>query len=288
MLKGNDHKKKGKKTTITFSSVLEVLIRLVFFLIYPALFATAFTGIKMIVKQLAAVSSIPWNPFVETLVILLVFTIVFGRFFCGFACAFGTYGDFIYFLSTWIRKKMKKRPLHVFDKVSGFMQYLKYVVLGAVLVLCVKGEDSLINLYSPFTTFSRLHTLKLPMNRAGAGIFFAITLGMALESRFFCRFLCPMGAVFSLMPVLPFSVIKRDRENCIKNCKACRMACPASLDIPSTEEGDNILSGECFGCGKCIRRCPRQNIGSTSGKTGWPVLLLFKAALLFAAFWFIG
>ena len=68
------------------------------FIIYPALFSTAFTGIKLIVEQITQRASLPWNSFVQTLVVLLVFTIVFGRFFCGFACAFGTWGiSFILF-----------------------------------------------------------------------------------------------------------------------------------------------------------------------------------------------
>jgi len=37
------------------------------------------------------------------------------------------------------------------------------------------------------------------------------------------------------------------------------MVCPASLELPSKEEGDNAMSGECFACGKCAERCPRRN-----------------------------
>ena len=111
-----------------------------------------------------------------------------------------------------------------------------------------------------------------------------VTAGMALEPRFFCRFLCPMGAVFSLMPVLPFSVIKRNRENCIPNCKACNLVCPASLEIPSDKEGDNAASGECFSCGKCIGKCPKQNThNGFSGKL-WLPMLAVKAVILFVIF----
>ena len=91
----------------------------------------------------------------------------------------------------------------------------------------------------------------------GTGLFLLVTAGMALEPRFFCRFLCPMGAVFSLMPVLPFSVIKRDRENCIPKCKACNLVCPANLEIPSDKEGDNATSGECFFLWKMYRKMPK-------------------------------
>ena len=128
-----------KKKKISVQTIIEVMIRAVFFIIYPALFSTAFTGIKLIVEQITQRASLQWNSFVQTLVVLLVFTIVFGRFFCGFACAFGTWGDFVYFISSMIRKKRKKKPLKCFSKAGKILRYLKYVVLIVVLLLCIKG-----------------------------------------------------------------------------------------------------------------------------------------------------
>ena len=115
-----------KKKKISVQTIIEVMIRAVFFIIYPALFSTAFTGIKLIVEQITQRASLQWNSFVQTLVVLLVFTIVFGRFFCGFACAFGTWGDFVYFISSMIRKKRKKKPLKCFSKAGKILRYLKY------------------------------------------------------------------------------------------------------------------------------------------------------------------
>ena len=257
-----------KKKKISVQTIIEVMIRAVFFIIYPALFSTAFTGIKLIVEQITQRASLPWNSFVQTLVVLLVFTIVFGRFFCGFACAFGTWGDFVYFIS----------------KAGKILRYLKYVVLLVVLLLCIKGYSSAVAVHSPFSAFSRFHQLKMADSLIGTGLFLLVTAGMALEPRFFCRFLCPMGAVFSLMPVLPFSVIKRDRENCIPKCKACNLVCPANLEIPSDKEGDNATSGECFSCGKCIGKCPKQNTHNGLPGKLWLPMLVGKAVVLFVIF----
>ena len=57
---------------------------------------------------------------------------------------------------------------------------------------------------SPWDVFSRLTALKLPAAGYGASIvlFVLILIGMAAQPRFFCQFLCPMGAVFALLPVL--------------------------------------------------------------------------------------
>lgn len=75
----------------------------------------------------------------------------------------------------------------------------------------------------------------------------------------FLQVLLPAGSNFLAASGHAFSVVQRDREQCIKGCKACQMVCPASLELPSKEEGDNAMSGECFACGKCAERCPRRN-----------------------------
>ena len=147
----------------------------------------------------------------------------------------------------------------MFAKSGGVLRYGKYIVLVAVLALAAAGYGSTVSMNSPLSAFSRLHALKPVSSMIGLGLFILILIGMALEPRFFCRFCCPLGAIFSLLPVMPFSVVQRDRERCIKGCKACQMVCPASLELPSKEEGDNAMSGECFACGKCAEQCPRRN-----------------------------
>lgn len=112
-----------KKKKISVQTIIEVMIRAVFFIIYPALFSTAFTRIKLIVEQITQRASLPWNSFVQTLVVLLVFTIVFGRFFCGFACAFGSLSDWVRAAYVWVCKKLKK----------------KLVTLGMELTAAVRG-----------------------------------------------------------------------------------------------------------------------------------------------------
>ena len=85
-----------------------------------------------------------------------------------------------------------------------------------------------------------------------------ILVGMCFEERFFCRNFCPMGAVFSLLPVLPFFALRGERENCIKGCKACTKKCPSNIGLP--EDGSLKVEGDCFQCQKCIDTCPKGNI----------------------------
>lgn len=69
------------------------------FIFYPALFSTAFAGVKSIFQAIAAHQQITWNSFLDVTGLLLLVTILFGRHFCGYACAFGSLGDAMYELT---------------------------------------------------------------------------------------------------------------------------------------------------------------------------------------------
>ncbi len=113
----------------------------------------------------------------------------------------------------------------------------------------------------------------------GFGILILIIAGMAVKERFFCQYLCPMGAVFSLLPVLPFSNLQRKPDLCAPGCNACKKACPVDIKL----EQDGFLNGECIACERCSGVCPRGNL------TRWDkqllknelIPVLIKAALFF-------
>ena len=224
--------------------------------------------------------------FVTVLLVICLYTMVFGRFFCGFACAFGTFGDALHTLYIKSCKKLKKKPVKIPEKAVGILGYMKYLVLLLIVLLCYSGVYGKAQGTSPWDVFSMIHAGNFRLGGYGIGllILFLLMAGMCVQERFFCRFFCPMGAVFSLMPVLPFSVIKRNRENCIPNCKACNLVCPANLEIPSDKEGDNATSGECFSCGKCIGKCPKQNTHNGFLGKLWLPMLVGKAVILFVIF----
>ena len=93
-------------------------IQLLFFIFAPALFSTAFAGVKSVFQAIAAHQTISWNSFLDVTAVLLVVTCLFGRHFCGYACAFGSLGDALYELTVFIRQKVfhKKRPSRILRK----------------------------------------------------------------------------------------------------------------------------------------------------------------------------
>ena len=83
-------------------------------------------------------------------------------------------------------------------------QKVKYLLLAGLVALYVTRQEKLLTGARPWEVFSRLTALRLPPESFGVDIalLVLILLGMAVQPRFFCQFLCPMGAVFALLPVL--------------------------------------------------------------------------------------
>lgn len=234
---------------------LRILIQILFFILVPAAFTSAFSGVKYIFTRLYLHEPIELTAFLSVLIGLSLFTIVFGRFFCGFACAFGTLGDMVYYLSQLVQRVIKKKIPQIPMKVTKKLQWIKYGVLAAIIVLCLTGLYEKTKGYSPWDVFSMITIGKFNMNGYEVGIllFVLILIGMSVKERFFCQFLCPMGAVFAMLPVLPIAALRRNRETCLKKCNACERKCPVHLSI----SGDSSSSGECFRCGKCNDVCPK-------------------------------
>lgn len=262
---------------------LRAAIQLLFFIFLPSAFTTAFSGIKTIFTQIGAGNPIGWSTFLTVLLSLCAYTILFGRFFCGYACAFGTLGDAIHGLYLWICKKCKKKPLKKKKRLEAVLSLVKYLVLFVIVVLCFTGVYSKLSGWNPWDVFSMLRAghLQLQGYLLGVVLLLLILVGMALCERFFCRFLCPMGAVFSLLPVLPWFSVQRKKENCLKGCSACQRVCPADVDVP--EVGSWSIRGDCFQCQKCVQICPKQNVQSGwMGLKNHPVLFTGLRAVVLA------
>ena len=239
---------------------VRAVIQLLYFLFLPSAYTAAFNGVKYIFTQMGTKSHLELTSFVAALIVLCVYTVIFGRFFCGFACAFGSMGDAVRALYVWICKKMKKKPVTMKNSVVKRLQAVKYIVLLLLIVACFTGAYAKTQGMSPWDVFSMLHAgnFKLGGYVVGVVILALIVVGMCFQERFFCRILCPMGAVFSILPVLPLFTLRRDRSECINGCRACTMKCPSDIELAPDTAPE--LSGDCFQCQKCIDTCPKGNI----------------------------
>lgn len=236
---------------------LRYYIQLVFFIGAPALFSGAFNGAKYLFTQIGLGDAIEPTSFLAQLVAVLAFTILFGRFFCGYACAFGAIGDWLYNAVKFVRDKVGIPWPEFPDRLVKVLSLMKYVVLAAICAACFAGVWASFSSYSPWVAFAAI--LSGSIDGIGAialGALALVALLMIVRERAFCQFLCPLGAIFSLMPVLGCSEFVRTRAHCAKNCGRCQEACPVDI----WPDADTIRHGECVSCGRCADVCPMNNV----------------------------
>jgi len=92
----------------------------------------------------------------------------------------------------------------------------------------------------------------LDPSRLAAGIMISLVVISFFLRNFWCRYLCPYGALLGLLALASPFQVKRDKETCI-DCKKCEKICPASITLTSKK---TIRTGECIGCMECVSACP--------------------------------
>ena len=177
-----------------------------------------------------------------------------GRLICGFLCPFGFLQDLLHKIPF---PKIKK------NRITRALSYVKYVILVVLVILIplINGMPGFCKYICPAGTLEAGVPLILLNEKLQEKIGFlfswkvfvlaAILLLCMFCFRAFCRFLCPLGAIYSLFNPIAFFGIKVDREKC-NGCNACVHTC--KMDVKKI--GDR----ECIQCGECKQKCPQNAI----------------------------
>ena len=219
-------------------------VQLFFFVTMPGAFVAGFSGVKQIFLHIGAGEVLSVDSFTLSLLGLCGFTLLFDRFFCGYACAFGSLGDAVWALSGLIQKKLfhRKKQLRLPERAVLLGQKVKYPLLAWLVALYVTRQEKMLTGASPWEVFSRLTALHLPPEGFGVGIglLVLILLGMAVQPRFFCQFLCPMGAVFAQMCIRDRPQgLYLERESGFPRTRL--VSCSTSLQLFITNSAKSIL-----------------------------------------------
>jgi len=201
--------------------------------------------------------------------VLMITGTIFGRAVCGFLCPFGLVQDLLYKIP--FPNKKKNIPGH-----KG-LKYLKYLVLLVFVILLPMlavdqfgaGEPWFCKWICPSGTLMAGIPLMIanPGLRAAAGFLFSwkmilLTVVVVLSMKYyrpFCKYLCPLGAIYGGFNPIAFYRLHVDEDKCIK-CGACQKACGMDLKIYETPN-----SMECIRCGDCMRACPKEAVYSSLG-----------------------
>ncbi|MCP4697109.1 MAG: 4Fe-4S binding protein [Gammaproteobacteria bacterium] len=196
-----------------------------------------------------------------SLVILLP-TLFLGRFFCSWVCPLGI-------LNQWTSHFFNKRRPAEEYKVNRYRSVyrIKYYILAGLLVLAAFGSLQ-IGLLDPIALLFRSFAVSVfpAANQAGGGIYLnqpffhggvliavlllAIVIANRFMTRFWCRVLCPLGALLGVFSERSLFRIQRDVDKCI-DCFKCLQFCQGGCD-PHRE----LRVSECHACMNCIEQCP--------------------------------
>jgi ferredoxin len=195
---------------------------------------------------------------------ILLVCVVIPRGFCGYICPLGTLID----LFDW---SLGKRVTRFRAPDNGWWVHIKYYLLAGTLVaaacgVLVSGVVSAI----PVITRGLLHTLgplqtgwsrgwhQVPPMNAGhwisLGMFFAVLALGFLKPRFWCKYVCPSGAVFSLGNL--FRVSERKVESSCIHCNKCVEICP----FDAIKADFTTRTTDCTLCQTCGGVCPTHAI----------------------------
>jgi len=184
-----------------------------------------------------------------------VYGTLFGRAFCGWACPFGMLHDLF-------SPSNRKREIKTKNQ-----WFVKYGILFLTLALAWFALDTVFCKFCPSgSLFAAIPYRLLNPGHSELGLYFyihmltlALTIILALLiSRFWCRYLCPLGAIVGAFNKVSMVNISLDEKRC-KKCFVCLKACGMGI----TKQEDIGNSTDCILCGRCVEACPEKALHFT-------------------------
>jgi len=192
------------------------------------------------------------------LFLLLAFvgiSFLFRKSFCSWLCPIGTISEYLWRAGRRIFRRNFRIPRWLDLPLRG----LKYLLLGFFVWAVVEMSVEKISgfMHSPFGIIADVKMLDFFrfLSLTGLIVMGILVLASLFIQNFWCRYLCPYGALFGLTSLLSPLRIRREPEACI-DCAKCAKACPSLLPVDKVV---TIRSAECTGCLACVSVCPAED-----------------------------
>lgn len=208
-------------------------------LVYLGFMEAGFLSVAHITGVLTQGPSAFLNNLPVTMIVVftLVTTLIWGRVFCSSLCPFGAVQDIITKLTPRaVRNKLPKIPVAIHEKAL----YIKYGILAFIILMAVVFNN--VQIFQYFEPFGTLFFL------SGSVVLFAILAAFLLASfvipRFYCRYVCPLGAALGVISLVAPKRIKRVPQ--CELCTVCEKSCPTGAI-----KREKIDFKECVRCDVC-------------------------------------
>lgn len=181
-------------------------------------------------------------------------SILFRKSFCGWLCPVGTVSEYLWKLGRETFRRNWALPKWLDIPLRG----LKYLLLGLFLYAVGSMAPGAIRAFldGPYGVVADVKMLNFFrfLSTTAAVTIAVLVVASVFIKNFWCRYLCPYGALMGLASLLSPARIRRVEEACI-DCAKCAKACPSLLPVDKLVQ---IRSAECLGCMECVAVCPAE------------------------------
>lgn len=185
---------------------------------------------------------------------LIFFGALLGRAVCGFLCPFGFFQELLHKIPFPIKKNS-----FAGDRQLRWVKYAVLLLMVVILPLCFALTPFFCKYLCPAGTLSGIllavHDSMLRAQLGGiflwkAFVLAVVIVGCLIVFRPFCKYLCPLGAIYGFFNRIALYRMDLDADRCV-SCGKCKKVCQMGVD-PVRE----CNSAECIRCGDCVRACP--------------------------------
>ncbi|MFC1628416.1 4Fe-4S binding protein [Gemmatimonadota bacterium] len=193
------------------------------------------------------------HPAATTLILLFIgMSLIFRRSFCSWICPVGLLSESLARLGQKIFRKNARVPRWLDIPFRG----LRYLLLGFFLVAILSMSPAELRgfIESPYNQVSdvKMYLFFVEIGKVGLISIGLLVMGSVFINGFWCRYLCPYGALVGFSALLSPFRIRRNTDTCI-DCGLCDKVCMANLPVATKE---SLKGVECTGCMDCVAVCP--------------------------------
>ena len=189
------------------------------------------------------------------LLTFLAISFLFRKAFCSWLCPIGTISEYLWRAGTKLFGRNFLLPRWIDLPLRGLKYFLLGFFVWAISTMSMAGiREFMLSSYGLIADVKMLNFFR-HIGETGLIVLGALVLASVFMQNFWCRFLCPYGALLGLTSWLSPVRIRRNEDNCI-DCAKCAKACPSELPVDRLIQ---IRSVECTGCLECVAVCPAQD-----------------------------